>query len=109
MKDVFIKKGEAKFLKKVDGKTFRMLVRSKGMRATISEMEVGALSELYHHKGEEIHIMLKGKVEYQVGDHSYIMEEGDVLWHHSDVPHRAKNIGSEKAVYMTVGIPPETM
>ncbi|RLF44363.1 MAG: hypothetical protein DRN17_04615 [Thermoplasmata archaeon] len=37
------------------------------------------------------------------------MEEGDVLWHRSHVPHRAKNIGSEKAVYMTVGIPPETM
>jgi len=109
MKDVFIKNGEARFLKKVDGKTFRMLVRSRGMRAIISEMEVGAVSELYHHEGEEIHIMLKGKVEYQVGDHSYILEECDVFWHRSDVPHQAKNVGNEKAIYMTVGVPPEVM
>ncbi len=107
MKDVFIKKGEAKFLKKVEGKTFKMLVRSKRMRAVISEIEVGALSELYRHEGEEIHIMLEGEVEYQVGDHSYLMEEGDVLWHRSDVPHRARNVGSRKAIYLTVGTPPE--
>ena len=105
MKEVFIKKGEAKFLKKVDGKIFKMLVKSKNMRAVISEMEVGALSESYHHEGEEIHIMLKGKVEYRVGDHSYIMEEGDVLWHSSNAPHRARNIGNEKAIYLTVGVP----
>jgi len=70
---------------------------------------VGALSESYRHEGEEIHIMLKGKVEYQVGDRSYVMEEGDVLWHSSDVPHRAKNVGREKAVYLTVGMPSEVL
>ncbi|MEA2054936.1 MAG: cupin domain-containing protein [Candidatus Thermoplasmatota archaeon] len=109
MKEIFIKKGEAKFIKSVDEKTFKMLVKSSQMQAITAEMEGGAISEFYRHDGEELHIVLKGKIEYQVGENSYEMEEGDVLWHSSNLPHRAKNIGKEKAIYLTVGVPPTFM
>ena len=109
MDEIFMKKGEEKYKTEEPGKLFRMLVKSERMEAVISEMEVGVESKLYKHDGEEIHILLKGKIEYRVGENFYVMEEGDTLWHRSDLPHGAKNIGNKKAVYLTVGSPPTFM
>ena len=109
MDEIFMKKGEEKYKTEEPGKLFRMLMKSERMEAVISEMEVGVESKLYKHDGEEIHILLKGKIEYRVGENFYVMGEGDVLWHKSDVLHGAKNIGNKKAVYLTVGSPPTFM
>ena len=68
-----------------------------------------AESRLYKHEGEEIHIILKGKVEYMVGETSYILKKGDVLWHPSDLPHKAKNLEKDKSSYLTIGSPPTFM
>ncbi len=109
MDEIFIKKGEEKYKTKEHGKIFRMLMKSERMEAVISEIEIGVESKLYKHEGEEIHLLLKGKIEYRIGEKTYTMEEGDALWHQSNVPHGAKNIGDEKAVYLTVGSPPTFM
>lgn len=106
---LFIKKGEAKYEKRRNGKLYKMLMKSERMEAIISELEPDTESRLYKHEGEEIHIILEGEVEYAVGERSYKMEEGDVLWHSSDLSHQAKNKGKEKAVYLTVGSPPTFM
>lgn len=106
---LFIKKGEAKYEKKRNGKLYKMLMKSERMEAIISELEPDTESRLYKHEGEEIHIILKGEVEYAVGERSYKMGEGDVLWHSSNLFHQAKNKGKEKAVYLTVGSPPTFM
>jgi len=52
---------------------------------------------------------MQGKVKYEVGNKSYVLEEGDVLWHKSTIPHRSTNIGDKKAIYFTVGVPPTFM
>lgn len=103
---VFIKSGEEKEKKEVDGKLFRLLQKSDEMEAIIAELEMGTRSDEYRHEGEEIHLVLEGNIEYQVGDKKFEMEEGDTLWHPSDVSHKAENIGEKKAVYLTVSAPP---
>jgi len=63
----------------------------------------------YLHEGEEIHLVLSGKIDYHVGDEVYRLNEGDTLWHPSDVTHYAENVGDEKASYVTVSSPPTFM
>ncbi|MFW6064059.1 MAG: cupin domain-containing protein [Candidatus Natronoplasma sp.] len=109
MKCELVKKGEEKEREEVDGKTFRLMQKSGEMEAIIAELEPGVKSNEYRHKGEEIHLVLNGKIDYHVGDEVHRMEDGDTLWHPSDIPHHAKNIGDEKASYVTVSSPPTFM
>ncbi|MFO7792598.1 MAG: cupin domain-containing protein [Candidatus Saliniplasma sp.] len=109
MKCKFVKNREEKEKKEVDGKLFRLLQKSDEMEAIIAELDVNTESNRYCHDGEEIHLMIKGKIEYTVGEEVYKMEVGDTLWHQSDISHYAKNIGKEKAVYLTVSTPPTFM
>ena len=106
---IFVKKGEGKYEKKRVGKVYNMLMKSTMMEAIIAELEEAATSRLYKHKGEEIHLVLAGKIEYVVGEKKFVMDEGDTLWHRSDIPHGAKNLGKGKAIYLTVGSPPTFM
>ena len=106
---VFIEKGEAEAIAHVGKKIFRLLFKSERMEGIIAEIEEGETSEFYRHEGEELHILLKGTIDYQVGDEIYHMHEGDMLWHESDIPHRAINVGNEKAVYITISTPPTFM
>lgn len=108
-KTILIKEGEEKKRKKVDGKLFRLLTKSKNLESIIAELDIGAESETYQHKGEELHLILDGKIKYIVGEKSYTLFEGDVLWHPSDINHQAKNIGQKKAKYLTVSTPPTFM
>jgi len=109
MENEFVKKGEEKKREEVNGKIFRLMQKSGEMEAIIAELDVDAESDEYCHEGEEIHLVLSGKIEYFVGDEVYEMKEGDTLWHPSDIPHHAENAGDEKASYVTVSSPPTFM
>jgi quercetin dioxygenase-like cupin family protein len=109
MDAIFRKKGTSQSERVINRKLFRLLIKTDKLEGIICELEPGASSEFYTHKGEEIRIMLKGTIEYQVGDKTYTLKEGDVLWHRSDVPHRGTNTGKGKAIYFTVGVPPTFM
>jgi quercetin dioxygenase-like cupin family protein len=109
MQPQFVKKSAATKTMKEPGKLFHLLLKSPTMEAVVAEMQAGTSSKLYQHEGEEIHLMLEGKMEYVVGNKTYKMEKGDTLWHRSDVPHGARNVGSDKAIYLTVGSPPTFM
>ena len=106
---IFIKKGDEKSKTKKHGKLYRLMVKSKKMEAIIAELEPHAESRWFKHNGEEIHLVLHGELEYTVGEKSYKLSEGDILWHHSSQKHRAKNIGDKKVTYITVGTPPTLM
>ena len=103
---VFIKKGEQKREIEKLGKLYRLMVKSDNMEAIIAELDPDAESRWFQHNGEELHFVLKGEMEYTVDQKSYKLREGDVLWHRSNLKHRAKNIGSEKVIYITIGSPP---
>jgi len=89
---------ETIFIKKGDEKT--------KMETIIAELDPNVESKWFQHNGEELHLIIQGKLEYTVGERSYKLSEGDILWHRSNVRHRAKNIGSEKVKYITIGTPP---
>lgn len=106
---IILRSGEQKSKIKTPGKLFRLMIKSEKLEAIIAEIEPNASSRWYKHNGEELHYVLEGKIEYQVGDKSYILNKGELLWHKSTVKHRAVNHSSKKAKYATVGTPPTFM
>jgi len=106
---IFIKKGDEKTKIERPGKLHRLMVKSDRMETIITELDPHVKSKWFQHTGEELHLILQGKLEYTVGEKSYRMSKGDILWHQSNVRHRAKNIGSEKVEYITIGTPPTFM
>ena len=108
-KTIFIKKGDEKTKMERPGKLYRLMVKSDKMETIIAELDPNAESKWFQHNGEELHLILQGKLEYTVGEKSYRLSEGDILWHRSNLRHRAKNIGSEKTKYITMGTPPTFM
>jgi quercetin dioxygenase-like cupin family protein len=85
------------------------MVKSGKMEAIISEIDPHTESRWYKHDGEELHLVLQGEMEYTVGEKSYRLSEGDVLWHKSTLKHRARNMQGEKVIYITIGSPPTFM
>jgi quercetin dioxygenase-like cupin family protein len=106
---VFIKKGEEESKTQKPGKLYRMMVKSENMEAIIAELDPYAQSVWHCHTGEELHLVLQGEMEYTVGDNSYRLSEGDILWHRSTLKHRAANHSRKKVVYITIGTPPTFM
>ena len=103
---ILIKNGESKRKIKKSGKIYNLMVESKNLEAIIAELDPGTDSRWFCHDGEEIHFVIKGEMEYIVEDRSYILHEGDTLWHNSNQKHKAKNIGVEKVIYITISTPP---
>lgn len=62
--------------------------------------------ELYTHEGEEIGIVLEGKIQVTLGVQRYVLEKGDSIHFLSTVSHKVKNIGSTKAITIWVLTPP---
>jgi len=106
---VFIKKGDEQSVTQKPGKLYRFILKSHHMEAIVSELDPHMESKWFQHEGEEMHLMLQGKMEYTVDEKSYKLTEGDILWHPSKLKHHARNIGSEKVVYITIGTPPTFM
>ena len=102
-----IKKGTILQQMTKEGKSFQLRLKTDNMHVTVTELEPEApLGNQIKHKGEEIHMVVHGKLEFVVGEHSYILEEGDWLWHPSNLPHHTRNLGKEKAKFITIGHPP---
>jgi len=56
----------------------------------------------FQHEGEEFVYVLKGTVEYQVGDHINILKKGDSLHFNSGVKHDLRNTGKTDAELIVV-------
>lgn len=88
-----------KVLSPCPGITYYLL--TKDLRGKIefifTVFEVGADTgeDLFVHEGEECCLVQEGQVEIQIGDESYVLEEGDSLRFDCSVPHRVRNIGQQ--------------
>lgn len=62
--------------------------------------DVGASTgpEPYTHKGEECALVLKGKLEIQIGYFTYVIEKDDSISFSCEIPHRIRNVGKIPAV-----------
>ena len=106
---ILMKKGNQKSEKQTPGKLFRLIIKSERLEAIIAEIDPHTESRWYFHEGEELHYILEGEIEYEVGEKSYKLDKGDLLWHKSNIKHRAVNRSDKKAKYATVGTPPTFM
>ena len=105
----FIKNGDQKSETIRPGKLYKLMIKSKNMESVIAELDPHAESKWFRHNGEELHLVLQGELEYTVGEKSFKLSQGDILWHTSTLKHHARNIGDEKVVYITIGTPPTFM
>ena len=103
---ILVKQGESKKDIEKPGKFYRFLLESENLEANMAELEPESESRWFNHSGEELHIVLKGELEYSVDNHIYKLSEGDILWHLSSVDHKAKNNSEKKVIYLTIGTPP---
>ena len=106
---ILIKKGHEKKTVERPDKLYRLMIKSQKMEGIIAELDSFAESKWFKHDGEEMHLVLQGEMEYLVGEDSYRLSEGDILWHKSELKHKAKNLGEEKLIYITIGTPPTFM
>lgn len=79
------------------------------MEVYSAELDVGGSTgaDLYiHGDQDEVIIVIKGNVNFQVGKQLFTMTEGDSLEFRSSTPHRAHNVGDTKAeVLWVIGAP----
>ncbi|MEA2451508.1 MAG: hypothetical protein QOG04_218 [Actinomycetota bacterium] len=67
----------------------------------------GSGEEAYSHDSdEECVVVLKGNLEFRVGDEEYLLAEGDSLLFESRIPHWNRNPGPTKAEVMWIITPP---
>jgi mannose-6-phosphate isomerase-like protein (cupin superfamily) len=102
-----IRRGESITSRTVDGKTIELLFKSGTMEGILVRLEpMSGFDGSYRHQGEEAHLVLEGEVEFVVGGESFRCQEGDILWHQSNVEHTIRNPGLAPAAYLTVLAPP---
>ena len=102
-----IRRGDTVSAREVDGEEVELLFRSEVMEGIRVELEpMTGFKGTYRHKGEEMHIVLKGEVEFTVMKETFLCQEGDILWHRSDLAHGIRNPGVERASYLTMLAPP---
>jgi mannose-6-phosphate isomerase-like protein (cupin superfamily) len=107
---ILITKASDKKTMNFEGKHLELLFKSGKMEGILITVEPGEdFGKQYRHDGEELHFIIEGEVEYMVGDNTYKMSEGDSLWHKSILPHGARNPGTKRAIYLTIGVPPTFM
>ncbi len=68
----------------------------------------GAMETPYVHEGEECGVMIQGKLEFIIGNQTYVLEEGDSISFDSSIPHRWRNLG-DKDVHVVWAITPPTL
>jgi uncharacterized cupin superfamily protein len=103
---ILIKKGEFETIIERKNKVYKFLFETEKIEVNIAELEPGSESRLFAHNGEEVHIVIQGELDYTVGDRVYKLNKGDILWHKSNLGHKAKNSSDKKVIYLTIGTPP---
>ncbi len=57
---------------------------------------------IFSHEGEELMIVMKGRMLFYFGGEHHVCEEGDCIYFDSGVPHRGECLGDEEAKVLVV-------
>lgn len=81
---------------------------NRKMQVLYMEAEAGVESgqDWFEHEGEECCVVLRGRLELEVGSEKFLLEEGDSLYFPSGIPHHWRNTGEEKVILMWILTPP---
>lgn len=105
-----VKKGQRKILHPSPGVTYHLLSRNlQGkIEFLLAIYEAGANtgSAPYTHRGEECALVLKGRLEIEVGSSTYLLEKDDSISFSCEIPHRIRNAGKGSAVSIWCITPP---
>lgn len=63
-------------------------------------------AQSYSHDGDEVGLVLEGRVEFWVGERHFLLEAGDSISFASQNPHRYRNPGPKDAVILWAISPP---
>ncbi|MCE9632818.1 MAG: XRE family transcriptional regulator [Methylophilales bacterium] len=79
------------------GHTYQLLAYDQGPQKTfepflISLEDSGEEFPAFEHPGTEFLYMLEGKLEYRVGNETFVLEPGDALTFQGEIPHRPENL-----------------
>jgi transcriptional regulator with XRE-family HTH domain len=115
------KKGERKVMVVKKGKR-KMLVYPGGLRKaflltpdlrgnlevllTEEDPQLEIEEDWYQHEGEEFGFIIEGRYEVTIEDQTYILDEGDSIYFHSQLPHKMRCIGEKTAKTLWVITPP---
>jgi mannose-6-phosphate isomerase-like protein (cupin superfamily) len=61
---------------------------------------------LISHNGEEVGIVVRGRMEITIGDRVQLLETGDSFYIDTRIPHRFRNIDQEECEVVTAATPP---
>ncbi|MBE6748507.1 MAG: cupin domain-containing protein [Ruminococcaceae bacterium] len=92
---VYTKAGKGQRIEKAHGMTYYNLASSFKnriaeplfVRSTYSEEKQNKEIEVTTHAGQELDIVIEGKLKVQVGEHFEILEPGDSIYYDSSTPH----------------------
>jgi transcriptional regulator with XRE-family HTH domain len=91
----------------LDGQTMESLVQDfpeqkfEPVLVTLENQNTNDV-KLYDHPGQEFIYVLTGKMKYVYGSEEYLIEAGDSLYFHADVPHGAIPMSGEKVRYISI-------
>lgn len=78
----------------------------KSLAPFIYNLPPGKRSPLHKHPTtDEIFFVIKGRINFTVGDKQFVAEKGDVIEGKMDIPHRFENIGDTPAIFLSVKAP----
>jgi transcriptional regulator with XRE-family HTH domain len=67
-----------------------------------------AAPKLLTHDGEEVLYLIEGTIEFQIGEHTFVMQSGDCVHFNCSKPHMGRNIGKTRARMLMVVAPVHT-
>ncbi|MBM7566267.1 helix-turn-helix domain-containing protein [Paenibacillus sacheonensis] len=78
------------------------LSSTKNVRMNIVTFPPGASTGIapHAHEGEEVHLVIKGRIYAEQGEDGAEFEEGDSFSWNACTPHRVRNIGEETAIVL---------
>ncbi len=76
------------------------------VRSTYSEEAQHRDIELTTHAGQELDIVIEGKLMVQVGEHTEVLSAGDTIYYDSDTPHGMIAVGGQDCVFYAIVLNP---
>ncbi|MGL6068354.1 MAG: helix-turn-helix domain-containing protein [Sediminibacterium sp.] len=107
-KVIFKKKSQNQFFEKENAIGFsyqRLLsttINDQHLDFVLLTLQPNASRPMVSTDAYEFKLLLKGTVEYVIGDETFIMEEGDTLFFDATLLHNPRNIGTTDAVLLVV-------
>ncbi len=76
------------------------------VRSVYSEEAQHRDIELTTHAGQELDIVVEGKLMVQVGEHTEVLSAGDTIYYDSDTPHGMIAVGGQDCVFYAIVLNP---